>query len=209
MESKITVTKRILVKNVMGTIYEMAPSNKPRFADKILERVIEYANEKIGEQYLTYLTLQELEQFVKDMLMPCQEFQWLNISQAKWDKGQRELEDGLSICAVAHGNDGIPCAVSSSPDYYDFIDLDACIRNIAYAIRNNYEIDCDCFLCKYAKEYQSCEPSNCDECRTCVCNPDYRCNHEPHPISLLPRNSKEYREFMANEELKGTATVND
>lgn len=204
---RIKFTKRGLVKNTMGVIYEMAPFNKPRYVDKILDRVIEYADEKIGKKYLIYLSFSELKQFVKDMLMPCQEFQWLNISQAKWNKGQRELEEGFSVCAVAHGDDGVPCAVSISPDYYDFIDLDACIGNIACAIRNDCEIDCDCFLCKYAKEYQSCEPSDCEECRGCICNPDYKCNHEPHPASLLTRNSKEYEEFMTKmEENKLTCT---
>lgn len=140
------------------------------------------------------------------MLMPCKEFQWLNISQARWDKGQRELEDGISICAVAHDDDGTPCALSGSPDYHDFVDLDACIGNIVYAIRIDYEYDCDCFLCKYAKEYQLYEPSDCKECKTCKCNPSYKCNNEPHPVSLLPRNSKEYQEFMEQLELHNLNT---
>lgn len=32
------------------------------------------------------------------------------------------------------------------------------------------------------------EPSDCEECKTCIANPKYKCNRIPHPMSLKPKN---------------------
>ena len=48
-------------------------------------------------------------------------------------------------------------------------------------------MDEDCFLCEYAKEYGSMEPSECEQCKNCLCNPKIRYNRETHPMALKPK----------------------
>ena len=77
--------------------------------------------------------------------------------------------------------------------------MTACIQNIVYEINLDNQNNEDCFLCKYAKEYQSMEPSDSETCKTCTLNPNYKFKREPHPMSLVPRNSPEYIKFIMEE----------
>lgn len=71
--------------------------------------------------------------------------------------------------------------------YTDFIDLYACVRNIVRQIDVIQQMNEDCSLCKYAKEYGSMEPSECEQCKNCLCNPKIRYNRETHPMALKPK----------------------
>ena len=68
--------------------------------------------------------------------------------------------------------------------YSDFIDLDACIRNIECAIINKQNNSNDCLFCKFAKEYFSNKPSDCQQCKTCYLNPSLTFNRISVPMSL-------------------------
>ena len=71
--------------------------------------------------------------------------------------------------------------------YTDFVDLDACVRNIVRQIDIIEQMDEDCFLCKYAKEFGSMEPSDSEVCKNCLCNPKIKYNRETHPMALKPK----------------------
>jgi len=195
----ITLSKRRLIKCCIGVIYAMAPGNNPRNIDKIREYITNYCTNNITD-YSTKVENNQLRKYIKDMLFGCVEFTQLNISQDKWDKGIRDPSckenSGFSFTAVGHDKNGVPSAITQSKDYFDFIDLDACIQNITREIILDEQNSEDCFLCKYAKEYQSFEPSDTDICITCTCNPNYRFKRETHPMALIPRNSPEYIKFM-------------
>lgn len=189
-----SVTKRALIKAVAGTLYEMAPANNPRNIDKIISYVSEWCDRNIGNQYLIRVSKTEINSLLSKMLMDCLEYRQLNISQARWDAGERDIDTNdhsfAAVC-VEHDENGVPSKISKPKDYYDFIDLDAAIGNIVYSLCCDLEHNEDCFLCIHAKEYQSMEPSSCEECQRCTLNPKYKCNYMTHPRALVPRNKKE------------------
>lgn len=195
----ISISKRRLIKCCIGVIYEMAPNNNPRNIDKIREYIVDYCNKNV-EDYSTRIEDNKLSKFIKDMLFGCVEFTQLNISQDKWDEGMRDPfckeNSGFSFTAVSHDKDGVPSKIAQSKDYFDFIDLDACVQNITHELDLDEQNDEDCFLCKYAEKYQSMNPSDSETCRTCTCNPNYRFRREPHPMSLIPTNSPEFIKFI-------------
>lgn len=198
--------KRSFIKSAIGIIYEMAPNHKPRNIDKIVEEISEKLDSIIGKEYVLNIEEKDFYKIVKDILYSSKSFCQLNIPQSRWDKGVRDPfskeNSGISFVSVGHDDDGIPCTVTHTKDYYDFIDLGAAVGNIDGDLRLNEQISEDCFLCKYAEEYQSTKPSDCDICKNCICNPKLKYNREIHPIALLPRNSKEYQDFMKQEEEK-------
>lgn len=181
----ITLSKTRLIKCCIGVIYEMAPNNNPRNIDKIREYIVDFCTNNITD-YETKVEDNKLFKYIKDMLFGCVEFTQLNISQDKWDKDMRdpfcEENSGFSFTAVGHDKDGVPSKIIQSKDYFDFIDLDACVQNITYDIKLDEQNNEDCFLCKYAKEYQSMEPSDSETCKTCTLNPNYKFKREPHPM---------------------------
>lgn len=195
----ITLSKRRLIKYCIGVIYEMAPNNNPRNIDKIREYIVDFCINNIID-YETEVEDNKLLKYIKDMLFGCVEFTQLNINQDKWDKGMRDPfckeNSGFSFTAIGHDKDGVPSKIIQSKDYFDFIDLDACVRNITHDIYLDKQNNEDCFLCKYAKKYRSMEPSDSETCKTCTLNPNYKFKREPHPMSLVPRNSPEYIKFM-------------
>lgn len=194
----IHLTKSCLIKNILGVIYEMAPGCKPRNIDKIHKYVLDWCDKNVKD-YITEVNSKDLNKYLKDMLMACEEFTQLNISQKKWDEGVKDYNDkrnsGFGVVSVGHNNDGSPCSIYTPEEYCDFIDLDALIPNIASAIICDKQNSEDCFLCKFAGKYGNMEPTDCEECKTCCINPNYKFNYIPHPKSLLPRNSKEYKNY--------------
>lgn len=195
----ITLSKRKLVKCCIGVIYQMAPNNNPRNIDKIREYIIDFCTNNIKD-YSIKIEDNKLSKYIKDMLFGCVEFTQLNISQNKWDKDMRDPfckeNSGFNFTTVGHDKDGVPSKITQSKDYFDFIDLDACVRNITHEIYLDEQNNKDCFLCKYAKKYLSMEPSDSDICKTCNINPNYTFKRESHPMSLVPRNSPEYIKFI-------------
>ena len=195
---KILLTKRKLVKHILGVIYALAPGNYPRNIDKIHEYIIKYCKENIKD-YHTEIDSSELQNYIKNMMLNCEEFTQLNISQKRWDKGIRNYKDknnsGFAFTAVGHDDNGIPCTMYTVKEYSDFVDLDAVFQNVSREIIIEEEQDEDCFLCKFAGKYGNMEPTDCKECNTCCINPNYKFNRIPHPKSLLPRNSEEYKNY--------------
>lgn len=136
------ISKREFIEVTMGVLYGMAPGHHLRFTKEIVDHIhnnwdgtlSKFESNKVHE----YLRIDKgddkiIYKFTEDILMSCQEFKWLNISQRKWDNGQRTLDDGFTIgCVVGHGSDGDVVSVETIADYDDFIDLilDFCEYNI-------------------------------------------------------------------------------
>lgn len=195
---RIHLTKRLLMKHVLGTIYEMAPGCKPRNVDKIHQYLINWCDSNITK-YSIDLDSENLISYLKDILFNCKEFTQLNISQKKYDEGVKDYNDernhGFGAVFVGHNSDGTVNSIYTPEEYTDFIDLDALVPNIASSIVCAIQTREDCFLCKFAGKYGNMQPTDCKECETCSINPNYKFNRVPHPKSLLPRNSEEYKNY--------------
>lgn len=197
---KVQITKRDVIHTVSGVLYEMAPSHKPRRIDEIIEQCCKFCDDRIGNEYLIRLDEKEVWDFVKDMIYDFEAFRQLNLSQAEIDNGITDCDDpnrkgGFAACFVGHDDNGDVVSIETTKNYNDFIDLDAAVQNIVSELIWNNVSNRDCMFCKYEKEYCSCEPSGCDECKTCIHNHNYKSNYVSHPKSLLPMNSVEYQNY--------------
>lgn len=185
------VTNRQLIQAVTGTIYAMHPYHKPENFDKIMDALLKFLDSKAeihkGKKLtfimLEYESIDEFKKKLKEFLFGIKEFRQLNISKKLKDAGVEDIDDDR--------NKGIRFSDSHSVEtederYTDFIDLDACVRNIVFDIDRIIQSDEDCFLCKYAKEYGSMEPGD-PRCDTCICNPNVKYKRETHPMALKPK----------------------
>lgn len=185
------ITNRQLIQAVTGTIYAMHPYHKPENFDKIMDALLEFLDSKAevhnGKKLtfimLEYESIDDFKKKLKEFLFRIKEFRQLNISKKLKDAGVEDINDDR--------NKGIRFSDSHSVEtederYTDFIDLDACVRNIVFDIDRIIQSDEDCFLCKYAKEYGSMEPGD-PRCDTCICNPNVKYKRETHPMALKPK----------------------
>lgn len=185
------VTNKQLIQAVTGTIYAMHPYHKPENFDKIMDAILKFLDSKAevhNSKKLTFITLEyesinEFKNKLREFLFKIKEFRQLNISKRLKDAGVEDIDDDR--------NKGIRVSDRYSVEtederYTDFIDLDACVRNIVFNVDRIIQFDEDCFLCKYAKEYGSMEPGD-PRCDTCICNPNVKYKRESHPMSLKPK----------------------
>ena len=154
----------------------------------------------LTSQYVLYINIQKnqkisiiFEKWLKDILGQIPEYHELNVSRYLKEKG---------IKADDIENSGFKFISRYTEEtfddrYTDFIDLDALISNISLDIDWLQQMNKDCFLCKYAKEYGSMEPSDSDKCKKCMCNPDIRYERETHPMALKPK-----KEWTEEEKIK-------
>lgn len=197
---KVQISKRDVIQTVIGVLYDLAPSYKPRRIDEIIEQCCKFCDERIGNEFVIHLDEKEVWDFVKDMIYDFEAFRQLNLSQAEIDSGITDCDDpnrkgGFAVCFVGHDDNGDVVSIETTKDYNDFIDLDAAVQNIVYELKQRSVNSTDCMFCKYAKEYFSDEPSGCVECQTCIHNPKYKSNYVSHPKSLLPMDSDEYKNY--------------
>lgn len=185
---KFRVSNSQLIEAFTGVIYRMHPYHKPENFDKIIDALLEHLDTKAktnnGKKLtfilLEYESINDFKKKLKEFLFEIKEFRQLNISKKLKDAGVEDIND--------ERNSGIKVSTRYNVDtederYTDFIDLDACIRNIVFDIDRIIQFDEDCFLCKYAKEYGSMEPGD-PRCDTCICNPNVKYKRESHPMSL-------------------------
>lgn len=190
--SKVRITNKLIINSVVGVIYQMHPYHNPEGINKIVQKINKWCDETpdcIGSikdtfKIFEWNTWEDFEKWLNDFLNDILEFRQLNISRKLKDEGIKDIDD--------ERNSGIRFVDRYTVDtqderYTDFIDLDACVRNIVRQIGLIQQMDEDCFLCKYAKEYGSMEPSECEQCKNCLCNPKIRYNRETHPMALKPK----------------------
>lgn len=142
-----------IVDAVAGTIYRMAPRNRPRNMDKIMSHVIENAEQAcvdvVNNRHL-FMTHTEFSDWLTDMLKSCPDFCNLNLSQ-------NEVDSGVSVDDESRPKYAFTSVYNvETEDSWknDFIDLDAAIRNIYDCIIAAHE-ETDCFLCDH-KETEMC-----------------------------------------------------
>lgn len=189
---KIRLSYRKIIAGVTGTIYEMHPYHMPENIDKIVAKLNEwYENTpdctgKVNSTFklFEWESFSDFEKWLKDFLMNIKEFRDLNISRKLKDQGVTDCEDERNQGMYFTSRYDVDTKDSR---YGDFIDLDACIRNIIISIDHEQQMSDDCFLCTYAKEYGSVEPSDDERCKNCICNPKIRYNRETHHMALKPK----------------------
>lgn len=185
------ITNKALIEAITGVIYSMHPYHKPENFDKIMDALLKhldtkaetYKGKKLTFIMLEYESIPDFENKLREFLFNIKEFRQLNISKKLKDAGVEDIDDKR--------NSGIKFSTRYDIDtedekYTDFVDLDACIQNIAYSINRIVQFNEDCFLCKYAKDYGSMEPGD-TICNTCVCNPNFKYKRETHPMALKPK----------------------
>lgn len=190
--SKIRISNGQIIESVAGVIYRMHPYHNPEGINVIIEKVNKWCDEtpdcsgRIDDTFKLFEwdSFDDFTKWLNDFLKSILEFRQLNVSKCLKEKGVKDADD--------ERNSGIRFthryAKETKDDRYnDFVDLDACIRNIVRSIDVSQQMDEDCFLCKYAEEYGSMNPSNCELCNNCLCNPRIRYNRETHPMALKPK----------------------
>ena len=147
------VSHKEFIDCAIGIIYRQAPLHKPRDIDKIVDYIIDYffdhakETDKTNDKSFSCLRLDDEDtyKFVHDILYGCPEFLNLNLSQAEIDK-KIKFDD--------ENREGFVCVdrYTTIRSYYDFVDLDACVRNIANALWDYFTNDDlfaqRVFLCK-------------------------------------------------------------
>ena len=124
----------------------------------------------------------DFENWLKNILEQVPEYHELNVSRKLKEQGVHDGEPenmGFRFTSIYD-------VETQDSRYTDFIDLDALIQNICVEIDRLQQMDEDCFLCKYAKEYGSMEPGD-ERCSTCICNPNIKYRREKHPMSIKPK----------------------
>lgn len=189
---KVRISNKQIIGAVTGVIYKMHPYHKPEGIDKIVEVVNKWCDEtpdcsgrtKDTFKLFEWESWNAFEKWVDKLLKDILEFRQFNISRKLKEEGVIDVDDKR--------NNGIHfvdryTVETQDERYTDFVGLDACVRNIVRQIDVLQQMDEDCFLCKYAEEYGSMTPTDCDKCNNCICNPKIRYNRETHPMALKPK----------------------
>lgn len=169
------VTEKHIINAVAGTIFEMSPYHYEEI-NEIIDAIHKFMEEKSETKIglLMYHTdKQALFNDLKQLLFSQQQFKILNVSRYLRKQGVINPDDERNK-GISFSGRGIP----ELKKEYDFIDLDACVRNITNDIWNRVLQEDDCMLCKHAIHRTSNTPSACDECNTCYLNPTHKNNYE-------------------------------
>ena len=185
MSNVILISNRNFIQAIAGTIYAMHPYHLPEDMDIIMKQVRDKldampdCNNVIDDTFklFRFTDWKDVHKFIKDLVY-CKEFEVLNESRKSKDgKGK----DPDIVFTSRYDSSKLKTR------YTDFIDLDACTRNITNYVISLAE-ESDCFLCLHAKCYSSTEHSNSEICSKCINNSDFRNNYEIHPMAIKPYN---------------------
>lgn len=185
MSNTISISNRNFIQAIAGTIYAMHPYHLPEDINVIMKQVRDKldampdCNNTIDNTFklFRFTDWEDVHKFVKDLVY-CKEFEALNESRKSKDgKG----EDPDIVFTSRYDSSKLETR------YIDFIDLDVCTGNITNYVISLSE-ESDCFLCLYAKRYDSTEHSNSEICSKCTINSDFSNNYKIHPLALKPRN---------------------
>lgn len=124
----LTITLTDFIRYSMGEIYALAPKYNPRHVDEILQGIIENFKKDckhVGSDFFCHdVEIQDLPEFVAGILSPIQKFRDLNLSS-------NEYQQGISVDDENRTQFAFISRYNTISEDDDFIDLDACIRNIA------------------------------------------------------------------------------
>lgn len=185
MSNVISISNRNFIQAIAGIIYAMHPYHLPEDMDVIMKQVRDKldampdCNNTIDDTFklFRFTDWKAVHTFIKDLVY-CKEFEALNESRKSKDgKGK----DPDIVFTSRYDSSKLETR------YTDFIDLDACTRNITNCAISLSE-DIDCFLCLHAKCYGSTEHSDSEICNKCTLNPNFSNNYKIHPLALKPYN---------------------
>ncbi len=136
----IPISLNEFIRCSIGEIYVLAPKYNPRHIDEILQGIIENFKKDckhVGSDFFYHeVEIQNLTKFVKDILFPIQKFRDLNLST-------NEYRQGISVDDENRSQFAFVSRYNTISEDDDFIDLDACIRNIVDSL---YYSEFDSFL---------------------------------------------------------------
>ena len=122
----------------VGEIYCLAPYHKPRFIDEIVDEIIKRFKEnceRVAIDFYYYeMELDDLPKFVEKILMSIDKFRELNLSPKEYKQGVRVDDENRKGFVFF-------TAFSNAPEEDNFVDLDACIRNISWRWRKYIEAE--------------------------------------------------------------------
>ena len=158
---KTIISERLLLSNTVRCIYKLAPGHLPRKIEIIMTKLRDaFRKDAVLDGWGNYIvSVEDMYKYVDSILKSIDEFNELNLSYT-------EYKNGIGVEDESRGKYLFTSIYSSTKEENDFIDLDACVRNIANAIIIEMEPD-DCFCCSN---------SNSDKCNECILNEKFR-NH--------------------------------
>ena len=132
----ITIAENDFIGVTVSTVYQFAPMYKPRKIDKIVEHIHDwFEKNRINKHFKPLIViknnLEEITKKVEEILLSCEEFKELNLSQ-------REYEKGIAVNNKNRRNLFTGIGYKIDP-LDDFIDLEACISSIAHKLKEEME----------------------------------------------------------------------
>lgn len=188
----INISNLEIISSVAGNIYKLHPYHLPEGIDKIMTHLVNTLDDIpdslgiINNRFklFEFKDFMHFEKWLKDILNQIPEYHELNVSRYLKEKGiKADDNENREFKFISRNTEE-----TFDDRYTDFISLDALIQNISLDIDWLQQMNEDCFLCKYAKEFGSMEPSDSDKCKKCMCNPKIRYERETHPMALKPKN---------------------
>lgn len=162
---KISYSINNIMEAVSGTIYWMAPLNRPRDLEVIMNKLVagleNKSVNKFSNRYI-YMDIEEFDKYLTATLMSIEEFR--NLNKTYYDIINNTPEDQIPKYVFTSIHD----EVTEESWKHDFIDLTACTRNILNRLYSCME-ETDCFLCIN---------EGTDSCRTCTLNSEMSNNYE-------------------------------
>lgn len=130
-----------LVCYLSGCIYELAPNFEPRKIDIIMKKFVEKVKndediKTLGQGSHTFYFFKnnkkDMEKKLREILWGIPEFLELNLSQREFEAGINPTDENRGVNIVFTSRYG--STINAPED--DFIDLDAVIQNVMYALKN-------------------------------------------------------------------------
>jgi hypothetical protein len=172
----ISISERDLIFIIGGQLFDQAPNRQPRKVEVIMQKVRDTFRKDAqnnNEFYSAVIPEKEIYNYIKTLLMNIPEFVDLNLSQI-------EFEDKISV----NDENRVKYHFTSRYDKetadswrYDFIDLDAFIKNVYNRFLDLAEAEKDCFCCVH-REKKLFNLMDKKACKTCLLNPDHNYNYE-------------------------------
>lgn len=168
-QKNITVYERYLINSVAGTIYAMSPLYQPRNIESIMNKVRDKFREvayNINEWYTYNIDEKNFYKFIETMMKSIPEFRELNLSYNEYIKNISVDDENRPKYSFSSIYD----KYTSESWKSDFIDLDACVRNIVNMYYDLIDSNEDCYCCKNNNNGSLYEDVNSTICLECSVN---------------------------------------
>ena len=123
--NKQLILESTFIRGAVGVIYKMAPGYKPRKIDEIVEGIrhaFQTRGQAVMDSHYILVDPDNTYELVESIMKSIPAFNELNLSQHEVDNGITLDDDRPGFAFVSR--------YDTLQEYYDFVDLDACVRNI-------------------------------------------------------------------------------